>query len=560
MPFERSTPSMSASSRDRAVVIGAGMGGMACALSLASRGLEVTLIEAADSPGGKMRPLNVGGADIDSGPTVFTMRWVFEQLFAECGANFGERVACAPLGILARHAWRGHDALLDLHAHSTDSKEAIAAFSSPAEARRFDAFCMEARRLYRHLEGPYIRSERPTMLSMMKDLGPGGLMALTGLGPFRSLWHCLSKRFSDPRLQQLFGRYATYCGASPWQAPATLMLIAQVEMDGVWAVRGGMVQLAKAMADLAAERGVVQRYGTRVAEICVEGARARGVRLADGEWLRADTVIFNGDANALATGLMGPAVRTAAPVRKQEERSLSAMTWSIRAPTTGWPLTRHNVFFDDDYQSEFSDIFGKHQFPQRPTVYVCAQDRDDHGLSHQRMPSTGPEFRVMAGQSTTRREEHPSERLLVLVNAPACGDESATPLHTRQQEMQSCQANTFELLSACGLQVHRLLGQEQRTTPWEFEARYPSTGGSLYGPVTHGWMSSFRRGASQTVIPGLFLAGGSVHPGPGVPMATMSGRLAAAKAMAHLDSTSRSSRVVISGGISTPSAMTVGMP
>lgn len=527
--------------RDRAVVVGAGMGGLACALALARRGLQVTLLESSAGPGGKMQPLSVGGAVIDSGPTVFTMRWVFEQLFDEAGASFAERVPCEPLGVLARHAWRGTDQRLDLCAHTADSQAAIEAFSSVAEGQRFQAFCQEAQRLYRHLEGPYIRSERPSMFSLMKDLGPGGLLALTGLGPFRSLWAALSRRFADPRLQQLFGRYATYCGASPWQAPATLMLIAQVEMDGVWAVRGGMGRLAAAMADLATERGVVQRYETTVSEIVVEGGQARGVRLATGEVLRADTVVFNGDAHALALGHLGAASAVAAAPRPQAQRSLSAMTWSVHAPTQGWPLTRHNVFFDRDYRSEFRDIFGATRFPQQPTVYVCAQDRQDQGLMDA-VPPGG------------------CERLLVLVNAPACGDEQPGPSRAREQEMQSCQDRTFELLNACGLQVHRQGGREQRTTPWDFERRYPGSAGSLYGPATHGWMSAFRRGSARTPIAGLFLAGGSVHPGPGVPMATMSGRLAAATAMAHLDSTSPLRRVVISGGISMRSAMTAGMP
>jgi 1-hydroxycarotenoid 3,4-desaturase len=519
---------------------------------LAQRGLQVTVVDAADQPGGKMRPLAVGGAMIDSGPTVFTMRWVFEQLFAECGATFSDRVACDPLSILARHAWRDEVSRLDLHANPQASQSAIAEFSSAAEARRFGAFCAEAKRLYRHLEGPYIRSERPHAVSLMKDLGPGGLLALTGLGPFRSLWHCLSRRFSDPRLQQLFARYATYCGASPWQAPATLMLIAQVEMDGVWAVQGGMARLAQALADLAAERGVALRYGTAVSQILVEGGRARGVRLEDGEALQADTVVFNGDANALAAGLLGPQLKPSVAARPRRSRSLSAMTWSVLAPTSGWPLTRHNVFFDRHYRSEFDDIFGQDRFPQQPTVYVCAQDRGDQGLQ-----TGNPTQRPSTGNSAVGL---PAERLLVLVNAPACGDESTTPSPIREQEMQSCQAKTFDLLQSCGLQVHRQEGLAHRTTPWAFEARYRATGGSLYGSATHGWLSSFRRGSSQTAIPGLFLAGGSVHPGPGVPMATMSGRLAAATVMAHLDSTSRSGRVVISGGISTRSAMTAVTP
>ena len=527
---------------DRVIVVGAGMGGMSCALSLAQRGVGVTVVEAGEGPGGKMHPLAVAGRMVDSGPTVFTMRWVFEQMFEQAGASFAQRVPCTPLSVLARHAWRGAENGFDLLADRQAAVDAVARFSGPQEARRFTAFCAEAARLYRHLEGPYIRSERPTLASMIADLGPGGLVALTGLGPFSSLWRTLSRRFEDPRLRQLFGRYATYCGSSPWHAPATLMLIAQVEMDGVWSVDGGMATLAQAIETLARERGVEWRYGARVAEILMRNDRAAGVRLDDGQCLWAESVVFNGDVNALAQGRVAGA-RTAAPPVARKARSLSAMTWSVVAPTAGFDLVRHNVFFDADYRSEFEDIFGLGRLPRQPTVYVCAQDRTDDGASPACDPG-GP------------------ERLLVLVNAPACGDSTlADPIHTRAinaREIEPCQTATFDLLRACGLQIDRPAGREVRTTPWDFERRFPATGGSLYGQATHGWMASFQRPSSRTTIPGLFLAGGSAHPGPGVPMAAMSGRLAAETVMAHLGSTRRSSRVVIAGGISTRSAMTGG--
>ena len=241
----------------RVVVVGAGVGGLVSALLLASRGLRVTLVEAAAQPGGKLRQVWVDGAPIDAGPTVFTMRWVFEQIWAAVGADFHADVRATPQQVLARHAWRGTDQRLDLLADRQASADQIGRFSGAVQARQFLAFCDQVRALYRHLEQPYIRSERPTLLSMVRDLGPGGLMALTGLGPFMSLWRSLGRHFQDPRLRQLFGRYATYCGASPWQAPATLMLIAQVEMDGVWAVDGGMHALAQAGACVATGVGAL---------------------------------------------------------------------------------------------------------------------------------------------------------------------------------------------------------------------------------------------------------------------------------------------------------------
>ena len=519
------------------IVVGAGVGGLVSALLLAHQGVRVTLVEAASAPGGKMRQVNVGGALVDSGPTVFTMRWVFEQIFAQVGCNLNDVVNLQPLDILCRHAWRSGDQRLDLFTDVARSADAIAQFSSPEESRRFIAFCQKAKDIYQHLEAPYIRSSRPTLMGMGADLGPKGLAALASLGPFASLWQSLGHYFHDPRLRQLFGRYATYCGASPWAAPATLMLVAHVELDGVWSVDGGMHALAKAIAAQAERQGATLRYGAPCQRILVKGGRACGIELAGGEQLQADAVIFNGDASALAQGLLGDGVQRAASNTPLAKRSLSAVTWSINAPTSGFPLVRHNVFFDDDYKREFDDIFKRHKLPSQGTVYVCAQDRSD-----------------------TAQAIDGKERLLCLVNAPATGDQSAGHPIT-PSEIQSCQEQSLKLLSQCGLALDLTSARAQTviTSPTDFNQLFPGTGGALYGPAftnLNGWMTPFQRLGSASKIPGLFMAGGSVHPGPGVPMAALSGQLAATTVSAFLTSTKLLGRVRISGGTSTPSATT----
>lgn len=520
----------------RVVVVGAGIGGIVSALLLAARGLDVTLLEAGNAPGGKMRSVQVDGADIDAGPTVFTMRWVFDEILADVGASLDQLVTLAPLQVLARHAWRGHPATLDLHADAQRSADAIARFASPAEARRFLAFCDEARRVYRRLEGPHIRSSRPSLAQMVTDLGPSGLQALAALGPFATLWGTLGRHFHDPRLRQLFARYATYCGASPWAAPATLMLVAHVEMDGVWSIDGGMARLAQRLADLAVIRGVRLRLGAHVQRIDATGARVRGVVLHDGERLAADSIVFNGDANALALGLLGSDVTAAMPAALEPaRRSLSAVTWALHARTRGFALARHNVFFDGNYASEFDDVFQRRRLPRQGTVYLCAQDRlhDAHAPSGR-------------------------ERLLALVNAPADGD---TTHFDDFSEIEPCEQRSLALLRQCGLEIE-LTSRTQvlRRTPSDFNRLYPGSGGALYGPATHGWMALFKRAGAATALPGLYLAGGSAHPGPGVPMAAMSGRLAAATLLAHLDSMARSRRVRIAGGTSMRSATTAATP
>lgn len=510
---------------DRVVVIGAGMGGLAAALLLAARGLDVTVVERAPGPGGKMREAEVGGARIDAGPTVFTMRWVFDELLAEAGAgaSLDDLVTLRPAEVLARHAWDRRDGRLDLFADVDRSADAIGDLAGPAEAQGYRRFCADAARVYRTLERPFIRSARPSLPGLVGGASFGDLW---GIRPFSTLWGALGDYFRDPRLRQLFGRYATYCGSSPFQAPATLMLVAHVEQEGVWLVEGGMHRLAQALAGLAERKGATLRYREDVAEITASGGRVSGVRLASGELIGADAVVLNADAAAVGSGRFGPAVKGAVPAVPRASRSLSAVTWALLAETDGFPLVRHTVFFSDAYEAEFDDILRRSRLPASPTVYVCAQDRDDWG------------------EGVVRNEP---ERLLCLVNAPPTGD--TDPFDSA--EIDRCEERTFALLERCGLRVARTPATSEVTTPAGFERRFPSTGGGLYGRASHGWRASFERPFSTTRLPGLYLAGGSTHPGPGVPMAALSGRAAAASVLAGLASTRPYRTAATRGGTST---------
>jgi 1-hydroxycarotenoid 3,4-desaturase len=188
------------------------------------------------------------------------------------------------------------------------------------------------------------------------------------------------------------------------------------------------------------------------------------------------------------------------------------------------PLPRHSVFFSRDYAAEFEDVFTHGRLPREPTVYVCAQDR---------LEPAGP-------PATT-------ERLLCLVNAPADGDRVARA----PKEIDGCRDRMFAFLARCGLKVTSEEQATCATTPADFERLFPATGGALYGAATHGWNASFRRPGSGTRLPGLYLAGGSAHPGAGVPMAAISGRLAARQVLSHLASTSAWRLAAMPGGTST---------
>ncbi|EGK69983.1 Methoxyneurosporene dehydrogenase [Methyloversatilis universalis FAM5] len=482
--------------RQDVVVIGAGVAGLVAALELARRGLAVTLTERADTPGGKLREVAVAGQRLDAGPTVFTLREVFEDIFDAAGSDFASQVGTRRVDVLARHAWSAGQRL-DLHAGIERSAEAIGDFAGAAEARRFVRFTRDAQTIYRTLDASFMRAQRPGPLELARRAGPGILR----IRPFATMWRALGSHFRDPRLRQLFGRYATYCGSSPFDAPATLMLVAHVEQRGVWLIEGGMYRLAEALAALCVRHGVQFRYGAHVSEITLQGDRVSGVRLASGEWLAARAVVANADVAALPAGHFGDSVRHAATAVEPATRSLSAVTWNLVATTQGFPLLRHNVFFSADYRAEFDDLQRHRRLPRAPTVYVCAQDRGD----------------------TAPASPLPAERLLCLINAPADGDQRLA----RPGEIERCAHLAFRQLAHCGLKVDRRASACVTTTPEDFNRLFPATGGALYGEASHGWRAAFRRPGARSRVPGLYLAGGSAHPGPGLPMAALSGRLAA---------------------------------
>lgn len=500
----------------RAIVVGAGVGGLAAALELRIQGFEVQVFERASHPGGKLRQAHVAGQKIDAGPTVLTMRWVFEELFAAAGADLAEWVELERAEVLARHVWPD-GSRLDLFTDLERNAEAIEAFAGRKEADGYRRFSSYARRIYELVEAPFLRSERPGFASMVAATGLGAARAID---PLRTMWKALGGFFTDPRLQQLFGRYATYVGSSPFRAPATLNLISHVEQTGVDRVRGGMFALGTALCALAESRGAIVHLGAPVAELEIERGAVRAVRLASGERHEADVVVLNADVAALASGAFGAGAARAVDASVLDEaRSLSAITWAASASVSGFPLLRHNVFFSSDYRVENSVLFERRALPEEPTVYVCAQDRGDHPLD-----GAAP------------------ERLLILVNAPA----GARAL--KLEEIERCEDTTFSQLERCGLKLHGMTAE--RSTPADFAERFPATQGAIYGAAAHGWTAALKRPAARTRLSNLYLAGGSVHPGPGVPMAALSGRIAARRAAADHGSTSRSRKTVTVGGTS----------
>lgn len=476
----------------KVVVIGAGIGGLASALDLAASGVDVMLVERHEQPGGKMREKQAGDFAIDSGPTVFTMRWVFEDLFDLAGTSLAAELDLARATELARHFWQD-GSRLDLYPDIDSSVAAIDELAGAGDAEAYRNFAKRSERIFETLDLPFMRAEKPSMFGLPFAVGLTRLHRLIETRPWRTLWEELDATFDDSRLRQLFARYATYCGSSPFDAPATLMLIAHAERAGVWMVRGGMQRFAEALAGAAEKTGAELRFGDGVASIDIQNDCVCGVVLDSGKRLDADAVVFNGDANALSEGLLGEDATHAVPDRRRETRSLSALTVSASVRTTDFPLGYHNVFFGSDYPTEFSSIFEQQTVCNDPTVYVCAQDRIE-GLP-----------------------ESETERLFFLINAP--------PRAHSPREREQLVERLFGVLLRHGFVPE--LGDAVVTDPTEFGERFPGSAGAIYGWPTHGMDGTFKRSGSRSHINGLYLAGGSVHPGPGIPMVALSGRIAA---------------------------------
>ena len=458
------------------VIIGAGAGGLAAAISLAAKGEQVTVLEAQAGAGGKILPVKLGNAQFDSGPTVLTMRWVFEELFERAGDSLSSHLNLMPLETLARHYW-SEGQTLDIFADPHQTIDAIGQFAGRAEAEGYRAFAADSKRIHQSLLSPFLKSQRPTPWGLAAAMPFRDMLAIN---PFETYWHALSRYFKNPRLQQLFGRYATYCGSSPFKAPATLMLVADVEASGVWRVEGGMAGMASALYNLATKLGVEFHFNCAAQRIELAGSHTSGVIDQNDVRHPCTSVIVNADSAAMAAGLFGNVVQRAIAKPNANEKSLSAITWCAVTEDEGVALEHHTVFFSDDYKTEFEDL--KLGPARDPTVYVCDQ-----------------------GQG----------RKLLLINAPANG----------QNPKENIEEIILRRLSKSGLTMK--MKSNFRRGPQDFATLYPASSGALYGRASHGWLSTFQRPKARTKIPGLYLAGGTTHPGPGVPMAALAGMRAA---------------------------------
>ena len=479
------------------IVIGAGIGGLAAALKLAHNGLDVTVIEQHSYAGGKIRSMASSEGPVDAGPTVFTLKNLFDSFFSGIGEDLNQHLELSAEPLIANHFWPD-DSSLKLYSHYEKNIEAIRQFSGPKSAKEYEKFTNLTSELFNAFKAPIILSPNPSIINLIKNTFLKANKLLPALLPWLTLSRLCKSQFSDPRLQQLFSRYATYVGGSPYDSPAILSLIWQAESNGIWRIKGGMNQLPKVMQSLGKARGVEFRFNEKIEEIMKTNQRVSGVRLKGGETILSDVVIYNGDPKAILNGLLGKKISNSITRKNVFPRSLSAYVWSFSASTENNNLCHHNVFFNNKYESEFIDI-ANNRMPINPALYVCAQDRgSDMSLKN-------------------------IERFEIIMNAGPIKQ----PQKKFREEYNLCKEITFRSLKEMNLEFNPIPQIENLTTPTMFNQMFPGSNGSLYGLNPNRMMATFKRAKLKSMIQGLYLVGGGVHPGPGVPMAMLSGQHAA---------------------------------
>ena len=489
---------------DPVVIIGAGLGGLSAAIHLKSAGRHAIVLEQNAAAGGKMGEFRQDGFRWDTGPSVITMRPVLEDLFRSAGRNLEDYLELQAVEPLTRYFYPD-GATLD----ATRDLPRMLAQIEKLDVRDVEGylnFLAYAARLHRITGPAFIYDQPPTLNSFLK-VSPLDIPRVDGL---RSMHQAQRGFVRSLHLQQLLGRFATYVGASPYLAPATLNVIAHVELNqGVWYPRGGIYRLAEAYAQLAQELGVEIRTNCTVAGIDVAGGRVSGVRLSDGRRLPAAAVIANVDVASVYEKLLPPlpAVRKRLQQLERQEPSCSGFALLLGVRGLHPELAHHNIFFSSDYRGEFEQIFAEGRPPDQPTIYVAITSRST--------PEDAPEG---------------CENWFVLVNAPALGDG-----WDWEKEAEAYSERLLDVLaqviarhaSETGPALRENLLVKKILTPADIARPTGARRGALYGASSNSRWAAFRRPHNRCAeVKGLYFAGGTTHPGGGVPMVTLSGKVA----------------------------------
>jgi phytoene desaturase len=493
------------------VVVGAGVGGLAVAARLATLGHRVTVCEQSDDVGGKLGWFARDGFGFDTGPSLLTLPAVYRDLFVKTGTPLEQDVDLVAVDPVCHY--RFADGIeLDLpnasRAGVTAALDGAFGAGSGADwARLMD----RAGRIWDVTRGPFLESPLEGVRGLLHQSLK--VSDVRTVAPWMSLRRLGRSYLRDPHLGLLLDRYATYTGSDPRRAPAALATVPYVEQTfGAWYVRGGLRQLGLALHQRALDRRATVRTNSRVTGIEQAGGRVSGVALADGGRLPADVVVSDVDARSLYGDLVAPQAGSRSLAQlKRVTPSLSGfvLMLALRGRTAG--LAHHTVLFPAAYDDEFDSVFGAGPHRGRPRA----------------VPD--PAIYLAAPDDPALRPDVAHEGLFVLVNAPRhTPDDRSAGIDWDAPGMAAAYADQIlDLMAARGLDVRdRLLWKEIRT-PADLERATGSVGGSIYGSSSNGARAAFLRPANRSPVPGLFLVGGSAHPGGGLPLVGLSAAIVA---------------------------------
>ena len=488
----------------KVLVIGAGMGGMACAARLASKGHRVTVIEQSDTWGGKLGLMRHGEHVFDTGPSLFTLPAVYRDLFLKTGAPLEDSIEIVELDTAFRYQFADGTVLKMPGVGIGKCAEAIGDSLGGDSADQWRAFMRRAADMWAVTRKPFLESELNGMKSLLSMAWR--VNDIRTIAPFVTLRE-LSKNFlSDPRLITLVDRYATYTGSDPRKAPAALATVPYIEqMFGAYHISGGVRELGRALFERCEKLGIEFQFNTEIVNISATKS-VTGVTTSQGEYLSADIVVANSDATNVYEHLLPKtsATKSARNSLAKSTPSLSGFVMLFALNGITPDLEHHNVYFPSDYENEFDSVFGFNG-PKRPvqdpTIYICSP----------KDPKMSP-----AG----------TESWFTLINAPR--HEPITGVNWSDSELiASYRSHIIKSLNARGLNFEARISWEQIITPADLEVRTHAPGGSIYGTSSNGVRSAFLRPQNVTAIKNLYLVGGSAHPGGGLPLVGMSAEIVA---------------------------------
>ena len=482
----------------RVAVIGGGLGALSGAIRLARLGFSVQLFEKNPTIGGKVNEVVLEDYRFDTGASLLTMPFVIDELFDFAGFKRSDYLDVVPIEPICRYFF-ADGSMMDASADKAKMKTAIAQLS-PDDVAAYERFLKYAERIHELTAEIFMFTPIHEFRNLLHLRHFRTLLSLHQIDPFRTVHQSVSRFFSDPRLIQLFDRYATYNGSDPFQAPATLNIIPYVEYGlGAYYIKGGIYRLVDALKTVARERGVHIRTSAKVERICQVGnRRVNGVQV-NGERIDADYVLCGADAVVTYHELIDGHQHRREKL-DQLEPSLSGMVflWGIKGKHRN--LAHHNIIFSSDYVTEFRQIFGHQQVPEEPTIYIAITSKSDTGHA----PVDG-------------------ENWFVLLNMPYLA-----PGQVWAKEKARMRRGVLERLKQLGFDIAAQIEVEQVYTPEDFSELYGSNRGSIYGVSSNSKTTAFKRLPNRSRNPkGLYFAGGSVHPGGGIPLVMLSGKIAA---------------------------------